>query len=196
MDVEAKFNFEEESIGSEDEYVKEENGQTTQFEEEFMKFMNKRAPASSQPRTLGDLLAEKIKERREQLNRDLNQGSLDKKVDKNVFELYKEVGVVLSKYTSGKLPKAFKIIPSLTNWEQLVQLTKPEKWSSAAMYEATRLFTANLKENQAQKFLNRILLPRVRDDILSGRKLNVHLYKALQKGLYKPGEFLFYFMNY
>lgn len=71
----------------------------------------------------------------------------------------------------------------------MLQLTKPEKWSSAAMYEATRLFIANLKEPQAQKFLNRVLLPRVRDDILSGRKLNIHLYKALQKALFKPGAF-------
>lgn len=82
-----------------------------------------------------------------------------------------------------------KVIPSLTNWEQLLQLTKPEKWSSAAMYEATRLFIANLKEAQAQKFLNRVLLPRIRDDILSGRKLNIHLYKSLQKALFKPGAF-------
>ena len=82
-----------------------------------------------------------------------------------------------------------KVIPSLANWEQLLQLTKPEKWSSAAMYEATRMFIANLKEPQAQKFLNRILLPRIRDDILSGRKLNIHLYKSLQKALFKPGAF-------
>ena len=195
MDVEpvSQFEFEEESIGSDDEgdYYKEEkknDQQTNQFEEEFLKFMNKRPTNANQPRTLGDLLAEKIKERREQLNRDLNQQDADKKVDKNVLELYKEVGVVMSKYTSGKLPKAFKIIPSLSNWEQLVQLTKPEKWSSAGMYEATRLFIANLKENQVQKFVNRILLPRVRDDILTNRKLNIHLYKSLQKALFKPGK--------
>jgi len=190
--MEVQHQFEEESISSDEEYYKEEkNEQSNQFEEEFLKFMNKKPSATNQPKTLGDLLAEKIRERREQLNKDLNQqsGSGDKKVDKNVLELYKEVGVVLSKYTSGKVPKAFKIIPSLPNWEQILQLTKPEKWSSAAMYEATRQFVANLKENQVQKFLNRFLLPRVRDDILSNRKLNIHLYKSLQKALFKPGAF-------
>lgn len=45
---------------------------------------------------------------------------------------------VLSKYRSGKLPKAFKIIPALSNWEQVLYLTEPEKWTAAAMYQATR----------------------------------------------------------
>ena len=29
------------------------------------------------------------------------------------------MGQILSKYRSGKLPKAFKVIPSLTNWEEV-----------------------------------------------------------------------------
>ena len=29
------------------------------------------------------------------------------------------VGEILKKYRSGKLPKAFKVIPSLTNWEEV-----------------------------------------------------------------------------
>lgn len=45
---------------------------------------------------------------------------------------------VLSKYRSGKLPKAFKIIPALSNWEQVLYLTDPETWTAAAMYQATR----------------------------------------------------------
>lgn len=45
---------------------------------------------------------------------------------------------VLSKYRSGKLPKAFKIIPALSNWEQVLYLTEPETWTAAAMYQATR----------------------------------------------------------
>lgn len=48
---------------------------------------------------------------------------------------------VLCKYRSGKLPKAFKIIPALSNWEQVLYLTEPEKWSAAAMYQATRCDT-------------------------------------------------------
>lgn len=46
---------------------------------------------------------------------------------------------MLSKYRSGKLPKAFKIIPALSNWEQILYVTDPEAWTAAAMYQATRL---------------------------------------------------------
>lgn len=36
------------------------------------------------------------------------------------------------------LPKAFKIIPALSNWEQILYITEPETWTAAAMYQATR----------------------------------------------------------
>ena len=39
------------------------------------------------------------------------------------------------------------------------------------------------------RFLNLVLLDRVRDDIAEHKKLNVHLYKALKKALYKPAAF-------
>jgi essential nuclear protein 1 len=44
-------------------------------------------------------------------------------IDPRVREMYQGVGQVLSKYRSGKLPKAFKIIPNLKNWEQMLYLT-------------------------------------------------------------------------
>ncbi|KAI1724191.1 bystin domain-containing protein [Ditylenchus destructor] len=37
-----------------------------------------------------------------------------------VVLLYKEVGEVLAKYRSGKIPKAFKMIPSMVNWEDML----------------------------------------------------------------------------
>jgi essential nuclear protein 1 len=40
-----------------------------------------------------------------------------------------------------------------------------------------------------QKFLEDIILDRVREDIHETKKLNVHLYKALKKALYKPAAF-------
>lgn len=39
--------------------------------------------------------------------------------DERVVKMYKEIGDFLVRYRSGKLPKAFKIIPSLANWEQV-----------------------------------------------------------------------------
>src|SRR5690606_36042836 len=98
------------------------------------------------------------------------------------------VGLLLSRYKSGKLPKAFKIIPTLRGWEDILFLTRPDNWTPNAYYEATRLFISQ-KGAQAQKFLSLILLDRVRDDIAEHKKLNVHLYKCLKKALYKPAAF-------
>jgi essential nuclear protein 1 len=35
-------------------------------------------------------------------------------------------------------------------------LTDPEKWSAAAVYQATRIFTSSLKEKMAQRFFNQV----------------------------------------
>lgn len=110
-------------------------------------------------------------------------------MDTQVIELYKGVGKVMAKYRSGALPKAFKIIPTLSNWEQVLQVTEPDNWTAASMYEATKLFASNLRDVKAQKFYNFILLPRLRDDILEYKKLNFHLYNALKRALYKPAAF-------
>ena len=40
-------------------------------------------------------------------------------LDERVVSFYKSIRQILQKYRSGKLPKAFKIIPSLQNWEQV-----------------------------------------------------------------------------
>lgn len=57
------------------------------------------------------------------------------------------------------------------------------------MYQATRIFTSNLKAKMAQRFFNIILLPCIRTDIAENKKLNYHLYMALKKSLYKPSAF-------
>jgi essential nuclear protein 1 len=41
----------------------------------------------------------------------------------------------------------------------------------------------------AHRFFNLILLDRAREDIQLNKKLNVHLYMSLKKGLYKPAAF-------
>ena len=66
-------------------------------------------------------------------------------------EMYKGVRDVLSKYRSGKLPKAFKMIPHLRQWEEILYITEPDKWSAAAMYQATRIFASNFSEKMAQR---------------------------------------------
>ena len=40
-------------------------------------------------------------------------------LDDRVIQVYKGVGKILAKYRSGKLPKAFKILPALRSWEEV-----------------------------------------------------------------------------
>jgi len=54
-----------------------------------------------------------------------------RKMDIKVVEAYKSLGEFLSRYKSGALPKVFKIIPSLSNWEEILYLTSPEKMDAA-----------------------------------------------------------------
>ncbi|KAI8849717.1 Bystin [Chytridium lagenaria] len=110
-------------------------------------------------------------------------------LDPKVVEVYTKVGLLLARYRSGKLPKAFKIIPSLPQWEEVLFLTNPDGWTPHATYQATRIFVSNLGANLAQRFFVHVLLDRVRDDIAETKKLNYHLYMALKKGLYKPAAF-------
>lgn len=149
-------------------------------------FMNKNPPMR---RTLADIIMEKITEKQTEVGTVMSEvsGRPMPQLDPRVIEVYKGVNKVLSKYRSGKLPKAFKIVPALSNWEQILYLTDPGTWTAAAMYQATRIFSSNLKERMAQRFYNLVLLPRVRDDIAEYKKLNFHLYSALKKALFKPG---------
>ncbi|NXX96764.1 BYST protein, partial [Centropus bengalensis] len=148
-------------------------------------FMNKNPPLR---RTLADIIMEKITEKQTEVETALSEisGCPMPQLDPRVLEVYRGVREVLSKYRSGKLPKAFKIIPALSNWEQILYITEPEAWTAAAMYQATRIFSSNLKEKMAQRFYNLVLLPRVRDDIAEYKRLNFHLYMALKKALFKP----------
>ena len=74
--------------------------------------------------------------------------------DKNTQKVYTDIGKLLTHYTSGKLPKAFKVIPSLHNWEEVLYLTRPDPWTPQAMYAATRIFASNLNPKLAQRFYN------------------------------------------
>ncbi len=72
---------------------------------------------------------------------------------------------------------------------QVLALTQPESWSPHAVYQATRLFVSNLNARMAQRFLALVLLPHVRDDIQSHRRLHFALFQAMKKSTYKPDAF-------
>jgi essential nuclear protein 1 len=65
-------------------------------------------------------------------------------LDPKVVAAYKSLGSVLKQYKSGKLPKIFKIIPQIANWEEVLFLTKPSEWSPQSTAEATKIFVSNL----------------------------------------------------
>jgi essential nuclear protein 1 len=96
--------------------------------------------------------------------------------------------MILSRYKSGPLPKPFKILPSVPNWQTLLDITQPERWTANAVYAGTRIFISS-KPHIAQEFINTVLLDRVREEIHETKKLNVHTYNAMRKALYKPACF-------
>ena len=164
-------------------------------------FMN---PFGGQQRSLADMILEKIhdKEAEEQgAALEMLEDDEDERqkkaamleefapegIDEKVLQVYRKVGDLLKRYTTGKFPKAFKIIPALANWEEVLWLTRPDTWSPHAMFQATRLFASNLNEHMAQRFYVLVLLPRVRDDIQEHKRLHHALYQALRKATFKPG---------
>lgn len=76
-------------------------------------------------RTLADIIMEKITEKQTELETQFSDaGSVQMQdIDPRVKQMYEGVRDVLQKYRSGKLPKAFKIIPNLRNWEQILYIT-------------------------------------------------------------------------
>lgn len=181
---------EEESSEDEAQVNYYENVEINEEDERALEmFMNRdRAPM----RTLADIIMDKLTEKKTEIQTQFSDaGSVQmQELDPRVRQMYEGVRDVLAKYRSGKLPKAFKIVPNLKNWEQILYITDPPKWSAAAMYQATRIFASNLKEKMAQRFFNLVLLPRVRDDLAEYKRLNFHLYQALRKALFKPGGFM------
>tara|TARA_B110001469_G_C9502890_1_gene251014 strand:- start:24 stop:719 length:696 start_codon:yes stop_codon:yes gene_type:complete len=99
---------------------------------------------SRRPQNLADIIMQKIAQHQESAEArapgegegasHLREGEqLMPELPPKVIEVYQGVGRLLSTYRSGKLPKAFKIIPQLTNWEEILYVTQPEEWRPAAM---------------------------------------------------------------
>lgn len=150
------------------------------------KFMN---PDAGERRTLADMIMEKLAERDAAAEAAAMGGEDDGSVDPRVQRVYEEVGKFMASYRSGKLPKVLKMLPGLRNWEELLWYTRPDSWTAHAMFAATRVFASNLDALRAQRFFHGFLLPAVRDNIGSYKKLNYHLYMALRKACYKPAAF-------
>jgi len=110
-------------------------------------------------------------------------------INPKIIEVYTKVGDLLSRYKSGPLPKAFKIIPSLPAWEDVLYITRPETWTPHATLAATRIFVSNFKPAQCERFYRLIFLDKIRDEIHENKKVSYHTYEAIKKSLYKPAAF-------
>ncbi|EGF79190.1 hypothetical protein BATDEDRAFT_16966 [Batrachochytrium dendrobatidis JAM81] len=150
------------------------------------KFMNKETKKQI---NLSDLIMSKIQATNDTMAQDQETRNEIPRLNPKVVEVYTKVGILLSRYRSGPLPKPFKIIPTLRDWEEVLYITKPDQWTPHAMYQATRIFVSNLKSKMAQRFFSLILMDRIRDEIQETKKLNYHLYMAIKKALYKPAAF-------
>jgi essential nuclear protein 1 len=137
-------------------------------------------------RNLADIIMEKI----EAKDKVADEMPVPDGLSPKVVQCYTDIAKWLKRYKSGKMPKAFKIIPNLINWEEILYITNPVDWSANAHHEATKLFASNLNPQMAQRYYNLVLLPAVRDDIGNNGRLNFHLYEALKKAMYKPQAWL------
>ncbi|KAI9811708.1 MAG: snoRNA-binding rRNA-processing protein [Thelocarpon impressellum] len=197
-EAEAYDDDDDETWGEEDEVVEEQDMDPHDVDlfNRFMTARDDRDEPAERGVNLADILLERIAahEAAEAMRAGhpavLGGGDPEDAVElpAQVVEVYTRIGGLLSRYRSGKLPKPFKVIPSLPNWEDLLFVTRPEAWTPNACYEATKIFVS-CKPAVTQFFLENVLLGRVRFDIHETKKLNVHLYKALKKTLYKPAAF-------
>lgn len=84
--------------------------------------------------------------------------------------------MILSRWKSGPLPKPIKILSSVPNWEAIIEITNPDSWTPNAVFAVTRIFSSS-KPHVVQRWLEIVVLGKVREDIYETKKLNPHLYK-------------------
>lgn len=187
--------FEVEEEEEEVVYDEEEIEVDEKDAELFNKYFQSNGESMSQGQSinLADKILAKIQEKELQQQQQESGKPVEDAVllPPKVILAYEKIGQILATYTHGKLPKLFKILPSLKNWEDVLYVTNPEQWTPHATYEATKLFVSNLQANEAQKFIEKVLLEKFRSSIEDSddHSLNYHIYRALKKSLYKPGAF-------
>ncbi|PCH41601.1 cell adhesion protein byn-1 [Wolfiporia cocos MD-104 SS10] len=198
----------EDDLGRFDEDNYEEEVEEIEVDEGDMKTLDALLPANAgERRTLADIIFAKLDEVESGKTTVIRTAERDPNrapdpaagLNPKVVEMYRKVGLVLSRYKSGPLPKPFKIVPSLPAWARMLALTRPEDWTPQACHAATRIFLPQMKPPQARVFLEGVLLDAIREDIhltkegarknKNNRKLNVHYYEALRRSLYKPAAF-------
>lgn len=81
-----------------------------------------------------------------------------------VVEVYTACALILARYKSGKLPKPVKILPTVPHWEEILEVTQPMNWTPNAVLALTKIFVSG-NSLVAQRFLELVVLERVKDDV-------------------------------
>nr|CCA25565.1 bystin putative [Albugo laibachii Nc14] len=100
---------EEDLVRLEDGYVQE----VELFEEDESVLASFMMPSASERRNLADIIMEKIQQK-EAGEGEMSSNTVEQQFDPKIVEVYTGVGKILHRYTSGKLPKALKVIRSLS----------------------------------------------------------------------------------
>ncbi|KRX23267.1 Sodium-dependent acetylcholine transporter, partial [Trichinella nelsoni] len=153
--IKLKGNLEEsEDSGDEEQkFVEDKEGEEMQVDQSCMEAFERFFPSKANDRSeLASLIKREVDEKISDIASQCSEGSslVVRDMDDRLVDMYRKVGKVLSIYRSGSIPKAFKIIPRLPNWEQVLYLTEPDRWTAAAMYQATRLFSSNMPATEKE----------------------------------------------
>ncbi|MFO0515248.1 MAG: hypothetical protein ACK5YA_00175, partial [bacterium] len=70
-----------------------------------------------------------------------------------------------------------------------IVFTNPLSWTPHSMYEAVCMFSSNLNSTLVEGFYRDFFVPHIRLNIKKFGKLNIYLYKALKKSIFKPAGF-------
>lgn len=163
--------YEEVSLSPEDQAILQQFEQTTE--------------AVPSDKLLADLVMEKLQKFSATQTADSSLSQIHPKVQ----ESFKKIGQLLARYRSGKLPKAFKVIPALKNWQQILFLTEPLSWTPHAVFEGTKIFCSTMSTEKAQVYLEFVLLPHFLNEIQRNKRISVQVYQAIFKSIYKPSAF-------
>ncbi|GIQ89078.1 bystin, partial [Kipferlia bialata] len=109
--------------------------------------------------------------------------------DKELNEVFSRVGGLLSRYTSGPLPKVLKVVPVTKQWRVVLALTRPDKWTCQATYAITNLFVSQLRTTASTVFIREFVLPNMEQELDGAKKLSHHMFQTIGRCMYRPAAF-------
>jgi len=97
-----------------------------------------------------------------------------------LLKILERASLFLKVYRIGKIPKIFRILPNLKNFEEIILLTRPDIWSDQAILSVTRSFLPRLDKTQLSRFYTLVLAPRFQESIFNQQLCSTHIQKAIK----------------